>query len=88
MENFEFGLLLMVVGMATVFLILHIIIFLSQQLIVLVNKFAPEEAVVAKRVPQAEGNSNRIAADTVAVITAAVNGVTGGKGRITKIEKQ
>lgn len=41
--NLETGLLLMVVGMATVFVILLIVIYLSQLLIKLVNKVAPEE---------------------------------------------
>lgn len=44
MENIGIGLLLMVVGMCTVFLILLIVIWLSQFLISVVNKIAPEEA--------------------------------------------
>lgn len=44
MENIELGLLLMVVGMVTVFVILLIVIWLSQLLISIVNKVAPEEA--------------------------------------------
>ena len=43
MENIEMAFLLMVVGMATVFLILLIVIGLGKLLIVLVNKYAPEE---------------------------------------------
>ena len=38
------GLMLMVVGMATVFVILLIVIYLSKYLITVVNKVAPEEA--------------------------------------------
>ena len=45
MENIGTGLMLMVVGMATVFLILLIVIYLSQLLIKIVNKVAPEEVV-------------------------------------------
>mgnify|MGYP000523756363 CR=1 FL=1 len=37
------GLMLMVVGMATVFVILLIVIYLSKYLITVVNKVAPEE---------------------------------------------
>lgn len=44
MENIELGLLLVVVGMVTVFVILLIVIWLSQLLISIVNKVAPEEA--------------------------------------------
>ena len=42
MENIGTGLMLMVVGMATVFVILLIVIWLSQFLIKVVNKIAPE----------------------------------------------
>ena len=43
MENIETAILLMVVGMATVFVILLIVIYLGKLLITLVNKYAPEE---------------------------------------------
>ena len=43
MENLNTALLLMVVGMATVFAILLIVINLGKSLIALVNKYAPEE---------------------------------------------
>ena len=44
MENIGVGLMLMVVGMATVFVILLIVIYLSKYLITVVNKVAPEES--------------------------------------------
>ena len=50
MENIETGLLLMVVGMTTVFAILLIVINLGKGLIVLVNKYAPEEIIAKKPV--------------------------------------
>lgn len=49
MENIETGLLLMVVGMTTVFAILLIVINLGKGLIALVNKYAPEEVVVKNK---------------------------------------
>lgn len=49
MENIETAILLMVVGMATVFVILLIVIYLGKLLITLVNKYAPEEVVPVKR---------------------------------------
>ena len=67
MENIGTGLMLMLVGMCTVFVILLIIIWLSTLLIKAVNKFAPLEEVV-KRKP-------------------AVEKLTGGKGKVMKIEK-
>ena len=42
----ETALLLMIVGMGTVFIILILIIYLSRLMIMAVNKFAPEEEVV------------------------------------------
>ena len=81
MENLETAFLLMVVGMATVFVILLIVIYLGKLLISLVNKYAPEEVVPAKqasRVPAAiPGN----------ILAATVNVVTQGKGKVSKVEK-
>ena len=52
MENIETAILLMVVGMATVFVILLIVIYLGKFLITLVNKYAPEEVLSAKKETQ------------------------------------
>ena len=49
MENLNTALLLMVVGMTTVFAILLIVIYLGKGLILLVNKYAPEEVVPDKK---------------------------------------
>ena len=49
MENLNIALLLMIVGMATVFAILLIVIYLGKGLIALVNKYAPEEVVPPNR---------------------------------------
>ena len=90
MENIETGLLLMVVGMTTVFAILLIVIYLGKGLITLVNKYAPEEVTVKKQVttqPVAAGQSGNIPGKTTAAIVAAVSMVTGGQGKVTKIEK-
>ena len=85
MENIETALLLMVVGMATVFAILLIVIYLGKLLISLVNKYAPEEEVPAKR-ETAKGPAP-IPGNIMAAIPAAVNVVTLGKGKVTKVEK-
>ena len=58
MENIETGLLLMVVGMTTVFAILLIVINLGKGLIVLVNKYAPEEIIAKKPVAAAPRGAN------------------------------
>jgi oxaloacetate decarboxylase gamma subunit len=90
MNNFELGLLLMVVGMATVFAILLLIIVLGKGLIFLVNKYAPEETAVSETVRRiSAGNGNdTLPGQTAAAIIAAVSALTGGKGKVTKIEKQ
>ena len=97
MENIETGLLLMAVGMLTVFAILLIVINLGKGLILLVNKYAPEEVVVKKAAP----SRARVAAPVVAqaapapvmggcetaAIVSAVSVLTAGQGKVVKIEK-
>ena len=82
MENIGIGLMLMVVGMATVFVILLIVIYLGKFLIALVNKYAPEEeqkkAAVVNRTTDA---------GAMDAIKSAVNILTAGKGKVVKIEK-
>ena len=80
MENLNTALLLMVVGMATVFAILLIVINLGKALIALVNKYAPEEVTAANGPPPVPGN-------ILAAISAAVTVVTQGKGKVAKVEK-
>lgn len=79
MENLQLGFLLMLVGMVTVFIILLIVIYGSQALISLINKIAPAEPVKAKKSEQDE-NLNP-------VFEAAVEQITGGKGRLVKVTK-
>jgi oxaloacetate decarboxylase gamma subunit len=90
MDNFELGLLLMVVGMTSVFAILLLVIGLGKSLIFLVNKYAPEEAVVHKAVRNmsASMGDNTLPGQATAAIVAAVSTLTGGNGKVTKIEKQ
>lgn len=83
MENIGTGLLLMVVGMCTVFLILLIVIWLSRFLITVVNRIAPEEEPKKKAV--AGGASTD--AGAMDAIKAAVEILTAGKGQVIKIEK-
>lgn len=89
MENIETGLLLMVVGMATVFLILLIVIQLGKGLISLVNKYAPEEVEVKKQAPKrnAPAATSLLPGQDLAAVVAAVSMATQGKGKVVKIEK-
>lgn len=85
MENLQTALLLMVVGMATVFAILLIVIYLGKLLIILVNKYAPEEVVPTK--VAASGTPAPIPANIMAAISAAVKVVTHDQGKVAKVEK-
>lgn len=86
MENINYALMLMVVGIITVFAILLIVIYLSKLLITIVNKVAPEEVVVKKNSGTASAPVV-IDPNTLAAIKEAVNIVTNGKGKLAKVEK-
>ena len=60
MENLETALLLMVVGMATVFVILLIVIYLGKLLISLVNKYAPEGCRARSGAAASAGRAARV----------------------------
>ena len=93
MGDLNIGLLLMVGGMATVFAILLIIIYLGKGLILLVNKYAPEEVVVKKQRPSAvtqvasNASPTQVSAQETAVIVSAISMTTRGLGKVIKIEK-
>jgi oxaloacetate decarboxylase gamma subunit len=88
MENMSVALELMVVGMVTVFLILLIVIYFGKLLILVVNKWAPEEATtVKKKTAQPSAASNTIDATTMEVLQAAVKQLTGGKGHVAGVKK-
>ena len=89
MENIETGLLLMCVGMSTVFVILLIVIYLGKLLISLVNKYAPEE-VLAKKPARTNNQASQAGSPTTAeaaAIISAVSMFTRGTGKVIKIEK-
>ncbi len=83
MENIGTGLMLMVVGMVTVFVILLILIYVSRYLITVVNRIAPAEA------PERKASAMAPTADAGALdaIKEAVRILTAGKGQVIKIEK-
>ncbi|MBN1115747.1 MAG: OadG family protein [Bacteroidales bacterium] len=81
-QNLGNALSIMIVGMVTVFLILWLVVLIGNALIRLTNKFWPESEISKK------ANAALTASDgTVAAIIAAVDVVTKGKGKITKITK-
>ncbi len=70
------------VGMLTVFIILLVVVLIGNILIWVVNRYFPESENAKTSAVRSFGNSR------LAAIAAAVNIVTQGKGRITKIEKK
>lgn len=77
------ALLLMIVGMGTVFVILVLIINLSKLMIMAVNKFAPEEAPKKAPAPAAPA---AISPNVEAAIKAAISQVAP-KAMVTSIKK-
>lgn len=78
-ENLKLALSLMIIGMGTVFAILFLVVAGAKIMILWVNKFHPDQA----------SDLNFMKADNkkLAAIIAAVNIVTGGKGKIESINK-
>ncbi len=68
------ALMLLAIGMITVFVVLLLVVLTGNLLIRLVNKLTSQV-------------KSDVDNQTLAVITAAVEQFTGGQGRITKIEK-
>ncbi|MGL4852822.1 MAG: OadG family protein [Phocaeicola sp.] len=83
MENIEVGFMLMVVGMATVFTILLVVIFMGKYLILGVNKWAPPEPLK----PTVVESSALPDAVTMQILQEAVKRVTAGSGTVMKVEK-
>ncbi len=73
--------LLLGIGMITVFAVLSIVVFCGSILIKLVNKYAPDPVKESKLITPLISNKE------IAVITAVVDHVTSGKGKIEFIEK-
>ena len=85
-DTFSNALLLMGVGLTTVFAVLFLIIGFGNLLIKAVNKYAPEEE---KPKLQAADNKAVASIDPAVeqAIDLAVQQLTGGKGRAVKIQR-
>ncbi|MBK7408345.1 MAG: OadG family protein [Saprospirales bacterium] len=85
------GLILMVVGMLTVFIALGLVVAIGHGLILIVNRFPPPLPLPAY--PESEPISGAYPASAeldnakLAVILAGVEAATGGKGRVVQIMK-
>jgi oxaloacetate decarboxylase gamma subunit len=79
------ALVLLGIGMITVFFILFLVVSFGNIIIRVVNRFLPEQVVLSKTTTGGvkTGIDNKI----MAVLVATVNEITGGKGRISNVEK-
>ena len=75
------ALLLLGIGMITVFVVLSIVVFSGSLLISLINKYAPDPVKESKLIKPLVSNKE------IAVITAVVDHVTKGRGKVESIEK-
>lgn len=84
MSNINEALVLLAIGMITVFLILALVVVSGNILIKIVNRYAPEPTKKLTRSRQAALGT---APEVVAAITAVVETVTAGHGKIQSIQK-
>ena len=83
MEATYSPLFLMLVGLTTVFAVLLLVILTGKLLILLINKFAPEE--VKKTV--AAGGNGQVDPTVRQAIEIAIRQLSGGKKEVSSIEK-
>lgn len=79
--DFSTALMLLAVGMITVFAVLFLVVLLGNLLIRIVNKFHKEIPLVIEK------EVTTVGAGKLAAIVAAVEVVTGGRGKVTSIVK-
>lgn len=84
-QDYSTALLLLAVGMITVFSILALIVLLGSWLIKFVNRYFPEEKSSSTS-PKGSGN-NTLDPIKLAVIVSTVDIVTKGKGKVISAEK-
>ena len=84
-SNLIAALELLCIGLTTVFVVLLLVINFGKLLIKVVNKIAPEEEQQPKAV--AAASTAAIAPDVQQAIAKAIDQLTGGLGRVEKIER-
>ncbi|HHP7242236.1 MAG TPA: hypothetical protein ACFCUD_11210 [Cyclobacteriaceae bacterium] len=80
MTDLQLASQLLIIGMITVFMVLLTVFFTGNLIINVVNKYWPDESKEALI-------EEKMSSKKIAAIFAAVESVTQGQGRITKIEK-
>lgn len=80
---------LLLIGMLSVFVILFLVVSAGRLLIYIVNTYFPDSADEgALGIPRTIYSPKQINRKKLAAITAAVEHITHGRGKITSIEKQ
>lgn len=80
-SNISNAFLLLAIGMVTVFIVLLLVVLCGTLLIKLINKYAPEPVKKVKLIKPLISNRE------IAVMTAVVEHITLGKGKVESIEK-
>ena len=80
-EELRLGLSLMAIGMATVFAILFLVVIGAKLLIRWTNYYYPEASITSTQGSKFDDSSK------LAVIVAAVNILTGGRGNVESVRK-
>ena len=86
-EDLSTALLVMGVGMITVFIILSMVVFTGRALIFLVNKYSPEKEKFRSPAYHIPIKKAGLEKKKLAAIVAAVEVATRGKGMIDNIER-
>ncbi|MEZ4773327.1 MAG: OadG family protein [Bacteroidia bacterium] len=86
-ENIQTAIVLLTVGMITIFVVLSLVVLSGNILIRLVNRYFPEHAPPPQSASLPSAGS-AIPPNTLAAIVAAVDIVTGGKGKVSAVKKE
>lgn len=81
-ESLQTALSLMVIGMLTVFTVLLLVVWGGKFLIFLTNRYLSEDRASETLITERKKNKN-----SLVVLTAVVEHLTSGKGRIQSIKK-
>ena len=85
-EDMQMALQLLAIGMITVFLILFLVVQSAKILIAIVNRYWPNDQIPAAA--ELETTGTNIDPKVVSAITGVVSHITGGEGKIKRIEKE
>jgi len=82
MEHLSEALGILAIGMVTVFIILTLVVVIGKITIRITNRFWPDLEPIKSQV-----KTNYASSNTIAAISAAVDIITQGRGKVTNIKK-